>query len=202
MEKIVNHQVGQFFQMKNLETVESYLLILECLQPSFSIANPKFRWWKKEPKTLRLREIKSLTFGEVTSIRNDFKSGNPEAIFSAIRTLTKLNDKEILEVRIIDFYSMISTIKQQLTEISNMEMNNLVADDSEFNFEAEAVNASQRMAKFGELTTIDFLANKDITKWKEIQDLPYMTVFAKLMINKEETAIQKEIANLQKKKNN
>ena len=69
-----------------------------------------------------------------------------------------------------------------------------------FDVNIEAVGAKERMSKFGVLNAIDSLAKEDVLKWEQIEKLPYMTVFAKLMMDKEKNNIQQEIAELQKKK--
>jgi hypothetical protein len=51
----------------------------------------------------------------------------------------------------------------------------------------EAVNAKERMGKYGVLNTIDSLAKEDILRWVEIEKLPYMTVFTKLRMDNEKS---------------
>jgi hypothetical protein len=51
-----------------------------------------------------------------------------------------------------------------------MEINEL-SDDS-FDINVEAVNAKERMGKYGVLNTIDSLAKEDILRWVEIEKLP------------------------------
>jgi hypothetical protein len=77
-----------------------------------------------------------------------------------------------------------------------MEINEL--SDS-FDINVEAVNAKERMGKYGVLNTIDSLAKEDILRWVEIEKLPYMTVFTKLRMDNEKAKIAQEIAELQRK---
>jgi hypothetical protein len=78
-----------------------------------------------------------------------------------------------------------------------MEINEL-SDDS-FDINVEAVNAKERMGKYGVLNTIDSLAKKKIfydgLKLKSY----YMTVFTKLRMDNEKAKIAQEIAELQRK---
>jgi len=202
MEKITNYKLSQFFALQDIETVDSYMSILDLLRPINHITNPKYHWFNKEPKTLPIKPVMTLSFGEVISLRKDFNNVTQQAIFEAIKLVTGLSQKSILNLRIIDFYSIISTIKQQLIDISNMEINELSPDENqESNVDSQMVRADERMARFGELNTINFITGKDITKWAEIQKLPYLTVFTWLIMNKEQSAIQKDIEKLQKNRN-
>ena len=79
-----------------------------------------------------------------------------------------------------------------------MEINQL--SDDAFDINLESINANQRMQKFGVLNTIDALAKEDVLRWVEIEKLPYMTVFTKLMMDKEKNDIQKELNEILKKK--
>jgi hypothetical protein len=79
---------------------------------------------------------------------------------------------------------------------TNMEINEL--SDS-FDINVEAVNAKERMGKYGVLNTIDSLAKEDILRWVEIEKLPYMTVFTKLRMDNKKAKIAQEIAELQRK---
>jgi hypothetical protein len=93
-----------------------------------------------------------------------------------------ISAKSILNITIIEFYGIINYIKSELIEITNMEINEL-SDDS-FDINVEAVNAKERMGKYG-CVTIDSLAKEDILRWVEIEKLPYMTVFTKLRMDNE-----------------
>jgi hypothetical protein len=95
-----------------------------------------------------------------------------ENIIEAVQMVVDISAKSILK-HIIEFYGIINYIKSELIEITNMEINEL-SDDS-FDINVEAVNAKERMGKYGVLNTIDSLAKEDILRWVEIEKLPYMT---------------------------
>lgn len=198
MEALINYKLSEFLQIKDHKLIEDYLAILNLLNPLKVINNPNYHWYKKEPKMLYLQPIKELTFGDVTTIRNYFNDASIQGIIESIKMVIDLEDKHIINLTIVEFYGIISSIQSELMELNNMEINEL-SDDS-FDINVEAVNAKVRMGKFGVLNVIDSLAKEDILRWTEIEKLPYMTVFTKLMMDNEKNKIQAEIVELQRKK--
>lgn len=198
MEKITNYKVRDFFQLKDENLVGDYLMILEMLNPLKEIPNPNYRWYKRNAKRLQVKSVKELSFGEVITIRNNCNQPSIYSIIDSIKILTDLKDKEVINFTITQFYGIISYMKSELIDITNMENNEL--NDDSFNLYAEAVNAQQRMGRFGVLNIIDSLAEGDILRWDAIQKLPYLTVFTKLVKLNVENKIRTEIAELEKKK--
>jgi len=197
MEKITNYKVKDFFRLQDENIVSDYLMILDCLNPLKEISNPNYKWYKRNAKKLRIKPVKELSFGEVTTIRNNFNQPTIYTIIDSIKTVTDLTDKQVINFTILQFYGIISYMKSELMEITNMENNELV-DDS-FDINVEAVNAKQRMGRFGVLNVIDSLAKENILQWEAIEKLPYMTVFSKLVMDNEKNKIRQEIAELEKK---
>lgn len=198
MEKITTYKIKDFFRLKDEKIVSDYLAILECLNPLKQIRNPNYRWYKMNSKLLQVKAVRMLTFGKVTEIRNNFNQPSIESIIGAIKIVTELKDKDIMSFTILQFYGIISYMKSELMDITNMEANEL--NDDSFDINVEAVNAKQRMGRFGVLNIINALANEDILQWEAIEKLPYMTVFTKLIMDNEKNKIQQEIAELQRKK--
>lgn len=197
MEKITNYKVKDFFRLQDENIVSDYLMILDCLNSLKEISNPNYKWYKRNAKKLRIKPVKELSFGEVTTIRNNFNQPTIYTIIDSIKTVTDLTDKQVINFTILQFYGIISYMKSELMEITNMENNELV-DDS-FDINVEAVNAKQRMGRFGVLNVIDSLAKENILQWEAIEKLPYMTVFSKLVMDNEKNKIRQEIAELEKK---
>jgi hypothetical protein len=198
MEKITNYKLQDFLKIKDEAMIAEYTSFLDLLLPAKEVQNPKSRWYTREPKKLPVKSVRELTFGEVSNIRDCFNKGTIESITEAVKMVTGIEEKYIQEFTIVDFYCILSSIKQDLIDLSHMEANELASDD--FDVHMEMVNAGQRMSRFGILNTINSLALDDITKWEMIEKMPYMTVFTKLMMDKEKAAIQKDVAELQKKK--
>ncbi|MFV8339141.1 hypothetical protein ACNQGL_07705 [Flavobacterium sp. LB3P21] len=198
MEEIVNYKLSEFLQIKDPKLIEEYLVVLDLLSPLKVINNPNYHWYKKVPKMLHLKAIKELSFGDVTTIRNYFNDASIQGIIESIKMVIDVEDKHIINLTILEFYGIISSMQSELRELNNMEINEL-SDDS-FDINVEAVNAKGRMGKFGVLNVIDSLAKEDILRWEEIEKLPYLTVFTKLMMDNEKQKISNEISELQRKK--
>jgi hypothetical protein len=198
METLINYKLSEFIQLKDATLLQDYLVVLELLRPLKAINNPNYKWYRKVPKKLLIKAIKDLSFGDVTVIRNNFNEASIDSILESVKMVVDLTDKQIFQLTILEFYGIINYMKSELTDIANMEINELT-DDS-FDINLETVNANERMSKFGVLNTIDSLAKEDILRWTEIEKLPYMTVFTKLTMDNTKNKIQQEIAELQKRK--
>jgi hypothetical protein len=109
------------------------------------INNPIYKWYKRKPKTLDIKAVKDLSFGDVATIRSNFSEASIENIIEAVQMVVDISAKSILNITIIEFYGIINYIKSELIEITNMEINEL-SDDS-FDINVEAVNAKERMGK-------------------------------------------------------
>lgn len=197
MEKIINYKIKDFFELQDENLVGDYLMILETLNPLKKISNPDYKWYKKNPKSIEVKPVRSLTFGDVALIRNNFNSPSIETIIDAVKLVTGSKYKQILNFTIVEFYGIISYIKSELLDISNIEENEL--SDDYFDINAEVVNANKRMARFGVLNVIDSLTD-NVAQWEKIESMSYMTVLTKMIMNNEKNKIQREIAELQKKK--
>lgn len=200
--KITNYKLKDFLTLENEEEVNQHLLILESLNPLPEITNPLYRWWKigkwKQPNTIKVKNVMECTFGQVEELRQLMNDGNVDSIIEAISIVTNTEKKAIYHFTITDFYSIIKSITNDLLMMGNMEYNELHQENDDPHI--ELVRAGERMEKFGTLNTINSLAGDDITKWEQVENMPYMVVFTKLRMDKEKAAIQKELNDLQKKK--
>lgn len=194
MEAIVNYKLGDFLMLEDDETINNYLTILELLLPITKVKDPIYIGLPD----INIKPVKSLSFGNVTNIRQLFKEGTVEAICKSVCLVTGLLYLETFHLPIIDFYGIVSSIKADLEELANMEINALSVEEDDIVL--IEVQASERMAKFETLNLINSLAGDDVTKWKEIQELPYLTVFTKLVMDKEKAAINKDVKAIQERK--
>ncbi|PZR20884.1 MAG: hypothetical protein DI539_09435 [Flavobacterium psychrophilum] len=194
---ITNYKLKEFLQ-EGLEKIEDYLPFLELLQPTAEITHPKTQMM------IKVRDVRELTFGRVNELRINLQVPSLEALFESITFVTNLTEEEVMELTILDYYGTLASIKKGLEIISLMEENELGDDEDDDADETEilyrSVNASQRMARFGVMNTINCLAGGDITKFKAIEDLPFMVVFTKLVMNKTNEKINREVELLRKNK--
>jgi hypothetical protein len=186
METITNYKLKDFLLVEDLETANNYIALLELIEP-VEILNEK-----------PLLQLQDLTFGQVENVRHILENPTWMNVIEAVRLITGLEENEIFELRIIDFYPIWNGIKRQAEKLAAIEENEL--GDEEVMIEYEIVNAAQRMARFGALNIINALACNDVTKWKMIEELPYMVVFTKRVMDKERSMINKEVNELLKKK--
>lgn len=200
MEKITNYKMKDFLKLDDEVLITNYLVVLDNLNPIKTVTKPIANERKKTLEIINIQSVNSLSFGEVTNIRRVFNNPTIEEIFECVGNVTGLEEKDILNFTIIDFYGIISSIKHDILEISNMESNELYSDD--FDIGLVTVRANERMSRFGILNTINSLAGDDVTKWEAIEKLPYMVVFTKMIMDKERADIQRELAELQKKNGN
>lgn len=202
MEEIIDYKLKEFLQITDINLITNYLFVLDLLKPLNVIDNPNYKKWKfwfKTPKDVVIKAPRELSFGDVTMIRSYFNEGTIEGVIKSVKLCSNLTENQILNLPITKFYGIINFMKEDLIQLSNMETNEL-SDDKSFDINLEAVNANGRMARFGVLNTIDSLAKEDILRWEEIEKLPYMTVFTKLLMDKEKADIQRELAEMQKRK--
>lgn len=202
METIINYKFREFLKLTDVKLIGEYLFVLDLLKHLKELDNPnynKYKFWsKKHPKMLQIKAVRELSFADVTNIRNYFNQAEIKGIIESIKLVTDLSEKQILDFTITQVYGIINYIKEDLIQLSNMEINELTDDN--FDIHLESINANGRMAKFGILNTIDSLAKDDVLKWSEIEKLPYMVVFTKLLMDKEKNNIQRELNEIQKKK--
>lgn len=199
MEKITDYKFKDFIKIEDAELIEKYLVVLEFIKPLSEVDNPNYYSWdNSKPKKIKVKSVLELSFGQVTEIRNNFNNASINSIVESISMVTDLENKQVMHFKITQLYGIINGIKEQLEQITNMEINEL--SDEEDDIDLITVNATERMAKFGILNTIDSLSNGDVLRWTDIEKLPYLTVFTKLKMDKEKLKIQNEISELQKKK--
>jgi hypothetical protein len=192
METITNYKIKEFLMLDN-DTVEEYMMFLELLQPLDEIT--------VSGKTIQIKQVTELLFGEVQETRMCFENPSIEGIFECIALVTGLPIEEVQELPILDFYGILPKIRIGLENIANMEVNELTdEEDDDSDILYLSVNASERMARFGILNTINHIAGNDPLKWNEIYKLPYMTVFNWLVINKTTRDIQRDVNRLQRQK--
>lgn len=195
MEKINNYTLHEFLTLESIDTINEYMTVLEFLQPVKEVDDPIYNDYPK----IKIKPVSSLLFGEVTNLRMYFNDGIIDSICEAVRLVTGLRIHEIYQMPIVDFYSILATIKRDLELLSNMEINALT--DEEHDPIMMQVQASERMSRFGILNLINSLAGDDITKWEQIEKMPYMVVFTKLQMDKTRGDINRDVKAIQELKN-
>ena len=88
-------------------------------------------------------------------------------------------------------------IKDEMEAIITLE-NTYLSSEPDVDMQSAGI---KELDQFGNINTIDQLAGGDVTKWKEIESLPYSVVFDKLYKTKIENQIQRKLGDIMKNKN-
>ena len=186
---ITNYTFDEFLLL-DVPTATSYISFLEWLEPiqEFDFAG----------EIIYLKELASLEFGQVNIIREDLSHPTPESLTEVIHLITGLEIENVREIPIIDFYGILNQVKGEAEKLSLIEAELSGEPDIDF----EMVNGPARMSQFGVLNVLDALSGGDLTKYEQIERMPYLLVIAKLKMNKETAAINRAILSLQKQRQN
>lgn len=156
---ITNFKYKEFIQ-QDIEIIEEYTTILFLVEP------------------LKLKkDIEDCSLEQVEFIRQFlFVDDQMPQIFDYVEGIT---EKELMEMPIVELFGKLNAIKEQIEDINNKESLYLVSEHP--NMKWEAVGGSSRIERFGIIPMVDGLAGGDVLKWQSILELPYHTVFRKLM---------------------
>ena len=134
--------------------------------------------------------IFNMRFRDVQDLKDLMVSGTVADIVRCVEICCG----SIEDMRILEFFRYLNSIKDQLESIAHAEEVSLSSDRP--NFKWEAVNGSERMKRFGVYNTLDSLAGGDILKWDAVLDLEYADVFTKLYMEKTKADIESEMNQL------
>lgn len=183
---IENFRLRHFFKQPQ-EIVEEYIYALQYLKPLKT---------KHEIFHLSLRNvefIKKALYSEdnndlikVVKIVQGFNEWNVFGIHISKPYL--FGTFRVLNLKIIEFFGIVSSIKKQISTIGRAEQSSL--SSSEVNLKWEAVGGAEKMAKFGIYNNLDSLSNGDILKYSKIMELEYSEIFTVLYKRKTENELR------------
>ena len=136
------------------------------------------------------KPIFNMTLRQVQNLKDLMSSGTIEDIISCVDICVGNVD----EMRILDFFKYLNSIKEQLESIAHAESVSLSSD--RVNFKWEAVEGSEKMSRFGIYNTLENLSGGDVLKWEAILDLEYADVFTKLYMDKVKADLESEMNQL------
>jgi len=160
MDSLVNYKFKDFLTI-DPKVAEEYIDFLAYLKP-------------KETA----QQVFYMTLGEVQDIRDLMQQGRLDDLKEIVKKVQKLNEDEIGQMRIVDFFGLSRSIKDQIEEIARAERTSLTG--KAYNQKWEAVNGAEKLAKFGIYNVLDKLAKGDIFKYEKALKLIYADVFTKL----------------------
>lgn len=178
--EINNYKISEFLEL-NTDEVERYTNLLKYLEPVPTI-----------------NELKDLTFREVETIKHIIQDS--DSLPEVFKYMQGLNEEQFLNLKVVEFYELYNYIIKQLENLSKMETQELVSEHSDYKW--EAVEGSERLSVMGILPTIDRLAVGDILKYEEILDLPYLTVFNRLRMDRIKSDIEHDMNKIKTPKTN
>lgn len=164
---------------------------IEVIQDTMSVLN-----YIKPTETTR--QLFDLSLRDVQDTKDNLASGTFEELIKCVYTIEAISPKAVLNMKIVDFWGKVMSIKEQVSKINHMEQVSLTSNHT--NFKWEAVEGGKRMAKFGIYNTLDTLSGGDILKYEAILNLPYADVFTKLYMNRMKSDLEQEMANLKTQK--
>lgn len=181
MKEIINFKLKDFL-LQDAELVREYLLALQYLKPAKT---------KKEVFHLKLKHVEH--------IKKNLYSNEDSELIKIVARVQGLKVKEVFELKIVEFFRIVASVKQQLDTIAKAEDNRL--SPSSINLKWEAVNGDEKMSKFGIYNTLESLSGGDILKYKRIMNLPYSEVFTALLMKKTAQDLQREMEAIKTTKN-
>ena len=171
MREIKNYKLKDFLK-KDTELIESYQRILKHLKP----IDTKYK-------------LQDLTFRQVETIKQGID--DPETLPEVFEYIHGMSGDEFENIKIIDFYGLYNGIIKQIENLLGMEEQELTSIHSDTKW--ELVEGSKRLSVMGILPTVDNLAGGDILKYEQVLDLPYLTVFNKLRMERIKSDIEKDM---------
>ena len=162
------------------EVIENYLIALRYVKGS-----------ETEQKIFNMK------LKEVEMIRQNINSVNDIDLIKIVAAVQKLDEKEVLDITIIDFFKLLNGIKEQLNIIIKAEENAFAPH--EINMKWEQVEGSQRMSKFGIYNTLESLSGGDALKYKEYMEMEYSEIFTILLMRKTAADIQSDMSKIKNK---
>lgn len=178
---IENFTLLEFFNQKK-ELIQEYTVALSYLKP----------------KKTRC-EIFEMKLKHVELIKNGLDSGDDRDLINIISKVQKIKKKEVLDMNIIDFFSLLASVRVQMEVIFKAEQNGL--SDSKINLKWLAVEGSERMKKFGIYNTLDKLTNKKPHLYKVYMNMAYSEIFTILLKWKTEEELNNEMSKIKTKEN-
>jgi len=173
IKEIENFKLGEFLS-KEASLIEQYISVLQYAKPV-------------ETK----RRVFNMKLKEVEDIKKTIFGVNDSEIMRVVGLVQGVDSKGVRALTIIEFFGLINSIKSQVEEIVSAESSSLSPKHT--NIKWEAVNGSERMAKFGIYNTLEILSGGDILKYEAIMNLEYADVFTVLKMKRTQEDLRHEM---------
>lgn len=168
MEELENYALSVFLS-KDDDTIREYADALKYITEVPTV---------NKLVNLKLREVEYIK----TNINNQ------GALSRIFLYMEGLDEKQLMQMKVVTFFGLFKSIKKQLEHILTKESELLTPKQS--NYKWEAVEGSKRLSVLGSLPMIDNLAGGDPLKYEAILELPYKTILHKLYLDTIKSDIQ------------
>ena len=140
--------------------------------------------------------IEDITHLPFIAIKRDIPNFIKEMQFEKAFSLTLSKPEvEIMKISPLDRFRLLLWLEHQYQKINKMESTYLVSPP-----DMKLIAAGIRdLDPLGITNVIDMLAGGDVTKWAEVEQLPYSVCFEKQLKNTIEKRIEKKLIEQQKK---
>lgn len=143
------------------------------------------------------KEIFHMKLKHVEFIKKNIYSDDDGALVDVIAKVQKIEKEEVFNMKIVEFFGILNSIKAQMTKIQLAEQNSLTP--TEINLKWEMVEGSERMAKFGLYNTLESLSGGDALKYKKYMQMNYSEIFTILFMRKTASDIAAEMDKIKTK---
>lgn len=157
--EITNYKLSEFLK-QDRELIEEYVTALSYLKPITT-----------------KRKVFHMKFKHVEFIKRNLYENNDNNLIKIMKKVQKCTDKEILDLKILEFFGLLNSIKEQIEQITHAEQVSIVPV---VNVKWEIVEGSKRLQKFGVLNVLDRLTNKQPHLYKKYENMKYSLIFALL----------------------
>ena len=170
---IENYTLKEFLKQEK-SLIEKYVVALQYMKPI---------------KTNKV--VFHLKLKHVEYIKKNLFSNNDAALIKIIKIVQGIKKEDVYNLKIINFFGLVASVKEQVETISRAEENSLTP--SEINFKWLAVEGDVKMSKFGIYNTLEALSGGDVLKYKKIMNLKFSEVFTVLLMRKTSSELSKQM---------
>ena len=137
--------------------------------------------------------IADRTFAQVKMIQATYSEGD---VIGAIERVCfhRFDYAEITSRDVTEFFAFWRAIHLQLEELKKIEEN-----IGEYDYDMDSAGVD-KLAKYGMMLSVDGLAGGDMTKWKEIERMPYKDVIVKKMMDADLALFNQRLSKIKMRK--
>lgn len=177
--------------MQELKVVQLERLDEDTLQEVVILS----KLMKNKKPIRKIKPFVKMKYGEVLELKSMAKQGIDEAMIQRVFKLSGHKKVTIENKPITAFFTTINEIENQFKYLRELESKLQTDVDNDL-----VASGIDELNVFGDLNVIDALAGGDILKWEKVLELSYEDVYNKLLKNKKENDIKRNLELIRKSK--